>query len=361
MSGLYSDGEVLPPGDMGKAYYTVKKVHGKYYLYKIWWEKGRKRQISLGNCAKIEYILTNLTILINNSPAGIRTPVTGSKGRFMSDLGKRIWHQLRESSSSYGDKIVKPPEDRFLSWLSRRVSSSTLRNYAATLKRVPAVVSLEDIPSVAVTKWIAYTLRKIVTFNYEMGVLDYEAYARLKRAIKITTSSNRRVSAESPVTAIGSSWGWLYQLLMFTGARLADIYLASRLDSEIDDIASCCVRLNFNYARGNKRLEHLWLPKRLLPLLTNIRNYSYDFLKTIPRRHNLPPFLGVRKWYANQLVLLGIDADVREFLMNRFSRLTIGGQHYLRLTALADQAYASVVYPYLKQQLERREEVEEAA
>ena len=40
-------------------FYRVKKVNGKYYLYKEWYdpESGKRRSISLGNCEIIERLV----------------------------------------------------------------------------------------------------------------------------------------------------------------------------------------------------------------------------------------------------------------------------------------------------------------
>ena len=56
-------------------FYRVRKINGKYYLYREWWdpETGKRKSKCLGNCEKIESMLAG--------PRGFEPRTPGLEGR----------------------------------------------------------------------------------------------------------------------------------------------------------------------------------------------------------------------------------------------------------------------------------------
>lgn len=130
-------------------------------------------------------------------------------------------------------------------------------------------------------KWVVKTLRHEVDFCFEMKLLSFEDWYRLKHMLRVPSGSKDFVVVDSVVLPKRGLVSIVYRLLAFSGYRLEE---AAKVINEFDERRLVCLdgfcRYGLFWRRGFKRCDYvyapasLWLEVRSLKRLVSTKSIS---------------------------------------------------------------------------------------
>jgi len=351
-------------------FYRIKKIGKRYYLMKEWWDPDlhKKKSLCLGNCEQIE----KLVLQYRRGSSDISSTELRRMVEVLELLLSKIV-SISKSAKLSKTKLVLPSFEKFEIWLKQRISKNTLKNYRNYFYKLPNVIYLEDIPELVKNKWYGNLLRLLAEYLWEIGVITLEEKERVKALVRSCLKKTQNYVNEEIVDmdSFLQTMRFLrkrnylyyivYEIMYYSGARLEEAtYLIENYKSFLKRIPphmvktigyvdlGSAVRVNIHYNRGRKRCEHLWLPKQLFLSLretaVSARNISY-----YARDHKLMQPKLVRKLHYQILEDLIVDVSLRNFIQNRFYKLTVGDLNYSKLVLRADKNYVSIILPELEQ------------
>lgn len=313
-------------------FYRVKKVKGKYYLVKEWWDPvlGKKRTVSLGNCEKIEELLKqNREKWCRGRDSNPGFPAPSPLRR--SD---RIMRQVFPSDSSrqvspVKEYVLNPSAGKlrqFYLWLInvRKISEGTARDYLNYLQKP---LNLDNKHSVyAYRLYLKFEGREIPEWMKpakKPGVdLKVPSEVEILESIEYLRGNARPEYLQS------------YLLLLASGIRVkeAQLFLAN-LDSW-ESVERNGVRYyTVNWQRGTKAVFYIFTPSWL-----QLEKAAVNWKTNGPHRKVPVKPKYVRKFFATKCFELGLPAEIIDFLQGRTPR-SILTQHYLNLLPRAVEEY----------------------
>jgi len=309
-------------------------------------------------------------------PRGFEPRTPGLEG-LVDEYGGNCFYHSNGSLANKGmsgNFIVLPEAKKFFTWLSRQVEKTTLRDYERYFNKLPKVIKLEKLPKIVKNKWYKNLLFKIAEFLWETGRISFEEKERIKALVKRSLKKKpERKRVKSEIVSIedyGKTleflkehkpiYGKVYEIMYYSGARLEEAaYFLSNIrkfhrklpQKEYKAIGyvdlDSAVRINIHYNRGRKRCEHLWLPKQLFQTLKTVKITARE-ITDYAKKHGLLRPKYVRKLNYQVLEDLIDDVTLRDFLQNRYYRLTIGDLNYGKMILRADRTYCETILPKLK-------------
>ncbi|BBC20951.1 integrase [Aeropyrum globular virus 1] len=313
-------------------FYRVKRVKGRYYLVKEWWDPGLKKKItkSIGPCEWLE----GLSEEYRERTRGTRGPAPRVVPRPGFEPGSRARkarsRRGAQPTVSPGNGSTVEPYYRRLweTWcLERGTSPETCARYSGYLQK----------PLDPGNRWSAKAWKLYYKWRCELG--DQTACEDYKRVKVPQAGADKRVpSLEAILDSIERAGPYriVYIILLESGLRLVE---AVKLIREYDRLE--CTRLDgytrclLGYTRGKKRA--LWgyhiTPVEPMEDLTDRRVTSYA------EKYRLTPPKYIRKFVATKMAELGVPFEVIDFIQGRTPRSVLL-QHYAQLLGVADREYA---------------------
>jgi len=262
-------------------------------------------------------------------------------------------------------KLIKPAEPEFRQWLAKKVTERTLRDLMSYFGKLPKVIEYSRVPKLVKNKWYASVLSKIAQFLWETGRIGIEDRERIKALVRGSVKRGDRrvhtpeVKAGDVASSIKSvsrvDYRLVYEVMGYSGGRLKEAcYLLNNSHRFRAVDLGEAVRVVMGYNRGFKRCEYLYLPKELwLRIRAGKWNVSAKNVTTYARKNKLILPKLVRKFHYQVMEDLGVDKEVRAFIQNRYSEITVSDEAYSKLVTRADQAYVNKILPRLQETLER--------
>ena len=296
-------------------------------------------------------------------------------GRVASEFMAMVYHSDGGvSNTGISGKLILPNWGSFSKWLGKQVSARTLRDYESYYHKLPQVIVVDQIPSLIKNKWYRNVLSKVIEYLWETGRLSTDTRERLKALVKRSLGVEERRKVKSREVALNEvlnalsflknrrpDYYLVYIVMYYSGVRLEEacyfLRNINRFRVRVErpepigyvDLGRA-VRVNVHWNRGKKRCEHLWLPKQLFFSLSRLDVNAKD-VSDYAKKHNILRPKYMRKYHYQVLEDLVEDISLRNFMQNRYTKLTIGDMDYGKVIKRADQTYTNIVLPILEKNL----------
>ena len=318
-------------------FYRVKKVKGKYYLVKEWWDPllGRKRSVSFGSCEKIEELVKQAKKGESGAGAGIRTRA-GRRQRSLRWVNRELFEEIERIISQFN--TISNKREFFL-WL---VSPKHVGGRGVTEKYARHLVNNLDKPFSLKIKYrvIAYRLfLKFLSLVYGIEVDRYLKVLKTPRGSVDLWVPDQDQVVESLVflknlEGVRHDYFTLYLLLLSSGIRLSEaLFFLANLDRwervEKEGVTYYVV----NWQRGSKAVFYVFTPSWLSLRQEKINWETHGPHRKVPVK---PKY--VRKFVATKMFELNVSAEIIDFIQGRVPR-SILAQHYLNLLPRAVRDY----------------------
>jgi len=306
---------------------------------------------------------------------GFEPGTSGVAGRAASGVMAMVYHSDGGlANTGISGKLILPDWTAFSKWLGKQVSPRTLRDYESYYHKLPQIIVVDQIPGLVKNKWYRNVLSKVIEYLWETGKLSTDTRERLKALVKRSLGVEERRKVKSREIALSEVLGALdflrnrrwdyyivYKIMYYSGARLEEacyfLRNINRFRVRVErpepigyvDLGNA-VRVNVHWNRGKKRCEHLWLPKQLFFSLSRLDVNAKD-VSDYAKKHNILRPKYMRKYHYQVLEDLVEDISLRNFMQNRYSKLTIGDTDYGKIIKRADKAYTDIVLPVLERNL----------
>ncbi len=263
-------------------------------------------------------------------------------------------------------------KEEFSKWLKARISEETARKYVNLLEKYLDELSYESLRKAYEKAHdkanFSKAVRNLLNYLVERKVIDEITANELKKAVPIPKAKADRVflSDDDILEAINyfklnlSKDRYLvFLVILHSGMRLRQVLrVLNEFDEKYLHIFEDFARYELSHVSlGHKEGFWLYMPKwlseelrKLCPLeITEDAVKKAINFKTSTGR--LVSAKYIRKWFNNLLVKLGVEKDIRNFIMGRSGEISrTEGDYYLELLNLADQAYSKVIksFPFKK-------------
>lgn len=306
----------------------------------------------------------------------------------LKQVTKRFKSELQELLSTTLPRIQLEWSGDFEKYLtekkSKPISQGTLRDYRNVwfnclegktlgwhlLKQLEAKKMKCSDNEYHPTGWIRQVFRHYVSFLYSIGKLDWDTYSRLRIIVpgrrygrKLSQKVIRREEFIRTIRIFDEkSRGdllTLYIILYSSGARLkhvlqmfnewnpSDVIYVQYLNRDVKRLE--CFKKHCRYYMGKensiKPVAFIYFPRFILPLVKT-------YVNRLPGRYRITKV--ARKWNClapSKVRTLGMrdmrrvikNEEVVNFILGKFSELTVTSRHYMDLLSEADNLYPRYV------------------
>ncbi len=252
-------------------------------------------------------------------------------------------------------------------WLYNKVSEETAEKYISALDKYiggKIITSPSQISRIyaEVTDKSNFSkgFRNFLNFLVEREIIDEAIALKFKKAVPIpkTKADRQFLDLEDVLEAVeyfkrelSRDHYLVFLLLLYSGMRLRQIL---RVLAEFDPRhlhvfpARGFARYELSHvSRGHKEGFWLYMPIWVAEMLRKVELSEDSVKKAINYKASSGRLISakyIRKWFNNLLVRIGIEKDIRNFIMGRSGEISrVEGDHYLELLNLADFAYEKVL------------------
>ena len=309
-----------------KLFYTVMKVKGRHYLYKVTYVgKGGKKYEYVGPCEVIEQVMKDLKT----------SNLNDSRARRLAWLGRRpdaAGRRVDPDPGSYNPVLQEVLKDlvitdgvieSFMEWcVGQGNAVHTCRDRANYLRRP---LDIGNGHSVRAYRLLLKFLGreppkelKVPRSGIDLKVpSDEEVFESLRKACEYS-----------------EDYCLIYRLLVESGARLTEVVeVLNDYDPSRDVRRGNFYTYVLGRESGTKKSFYVFHTTPLRKV-----SMSEDHASKLARELGLVRPKHVRKWVATKMASLGIPTEIIDFIQGRTPR-TILSKHYLNLYALAQQHY----------------------
>ncbi len=283
--------------------------------------------------------------------------VAGKNSLVSSGLNNNVFSTLK--AEGLGNNWLKKPEPhQFFNWLSARVSPVTLEEYKRYFEKIPQTFGIKELlESREKTKWYRYTYSKIIEYLWMIGKIGFEDKERIRALLRVPGSSSKKISSikvnpfdfKRTIEYLSSQRpeiALVYEVMYYSGARLEEaVHLIRNVHEKPIVKLEGAVRVIMNHNRGSKRCDFLYIPENLYEkiIYNNWKMPNPKAITTYIRKKKLLLPKLVRKLHMQLMKQIGIDYEIRNFIQNRVSKLSVGERHYEALLSDTDRVYPRIV------------------
>ncbi|MEM1829672.1 MAG: integrase [Thermofilaceae archaeon] len=294
-------------------FYTVMKVKGHYYLYKVIYANGRKVFIYVGPCEKLEEWSRGRDL--NPGPP----PYQGSKRGASGAVSYNPPRKLDDLELVITPSVIAD----FVRWCVEELGNSecTCRDRANYLRKP---LNPRNSHSVKAYRLLYKMLGKEPPKELKVP----------KSGVDLRVPSDSEIAESLERVKQHSTLYLVYRLLIESGARLKEVVEVLK---SYDPSNDACHGEFYTYVigktEGSKKAFHLF---HVTPLKRV--SISEDRVTKLAIELGLVRPKYVRKWVATKMLSIGIPAEIVDFIQGRTPR-SILTRHYLNLYTLAVQHY----------------------
>ena len=352
-------------------YYLRKKRlssgETQYYLYKIiYLGNGRKKWIPIASCEEIEKIVNFYKQQI------------GQKREIGSRRSSAVHHQFLHrgnggsanqcnhdgGSPSDGDGgfgctgsvLPLPSESEFREWMMRKgFMETTVVDKIRYLRRIRGfcgdLVSPKDVLRMPWNSHFKQTMRYVIEYLFEMGVLRLEDYVRWRSLItrrarekaerKMRKRGAKPVSDEEIIHALRRLWETRSKyygvalLLTYSGARGSEIVkMLNEYDPGRWEIHGEVALYTMMWVRGYKFCEYIFLPREAIMLVEDMQREKPYIKHSLEIKYPVSKF---RDYFYQKWKDLKLGEKEAAYIQSR--ELPTSEEHYDKIKERAIQQY----------------------
>ncbi len=270
-------------------------------------------------------------------------------------------NNINGNNGNNGGKInyLELKED-FSKWLLQRVSRETAKKYLRLLDgftvfdRDSIKRNYDQTPD---KRNYAKAVRNFLNYLNEIDVLSRDEVEKLKRLVPIPkTKPDNSVPSDQDIkeafcyfSAMRKDLYTAARILLYSGARARHVVkMINEFDEKKLTVLDGFARYNINVDNNTKKAYYIYFPANLIDdirdsnVTVNAVRCDLNYMTTSRR---VVSAKYIRKWFNNILVRMKVDRSVRNFILSRSSEIhkSVEADHYLELTALADEVYPKIV------------------